>query len=185
MRRAVEGLVIVALAFVAGAELSACSSNHQAATTSSTAGSTTTTVPATATTVAPTTTPPTSAPPTSAPTSTSTTESVCEQRAAETYVRVIAAKLVSGGGLNLTGNPTTMVCGGEDDYHFNFSTTVEAVLVTPGATIEVLPLEENMHLQTIPASALAGYLTTDNDTRIFSVTGPLDAATEIQEQFHP
>jgi hypothetical protein len=116
---------------------------------------------------------------------TTTTESLCEQKATETYVHVIAAKETPDGGLNLSGNPTTYVCGGPDDYHFNVATTVEAVLVVPGATIEVLPLQENMQLQKIPASQLAGYLMTDDDTRIFMVTGPLDAATELQEQFHP
>ena len=100
-------------------------------------------------------------------------------------MHVIAATETSDGGLNLSGNPTTLVCGGEDDYHFNEATTVEAVLVVPGATIEVLPLGETMQLQKIPASELAGYLKTDNDTRVFLVTGPLDAVTELQEQFHP
>jgi hypothetical protein len=116
---------------------------------------------------------------------TTTTESVCAQKATETYVHVIAAKETSDGGLNLSGNPTTYVCGGPDDYHFNVATTIEAVLVAPGATIEVLPLQQNMHLEKIPASQLAGYLKTDYDTKIFMVTGPLDAATELQEQFHP
>jgi len=171
--RQVAAVLVVASA---GLLLTACSSNKaSSATTSSTSPTTSTSSP------------PTSVPSSSSSTSevTTTTEGVCEQRATETYVHVIAAKETSGGGLNLSGNPTTYVCGGPDDYHFNVATTVEAVLVAPGAAIEVLPLQENMHLQQISASQLSGYLLTDNDTRIFLVTGPLDAATALQEQFHP
>ena len=178
--------------------LGGCSSSHKALTTttstgaSSTSTSTSTSAPTTSSPILPTTSlPPTSTPASTVPPSsstslaTTTTESVCEQRATETYVHVIAATETPSGGLNLSGNPATLVCGGPDDYHYNVSTTVEAVLVVPGATIEVLPLTEGMQEQKIPASQLSGYLKTDTDTRIFLVTGPLSGVTELQEQFHP
>jgi cytoskeletal protein RodZ len=174
--------VVVLVVASAGLCLGACSSHTASSATTSSSSSTTSTTSTTSTSSTP-----TSAPSSSSSTSevTTTTESVCEKQATETYVHVIAAKETTDGGLNLSGNPTTFVCGGPDDYHFNVATTIEAVLVAPGATIEVLPLEENMHLEKIPASQLAGYLQTDSDTKIFLVTGPLDAATELQEQFHP
>jgi hypothetical protein len=42
-----------------------------------------------------------------------------------------------------------------------------------------------MSPEPMAAGQLAGYLATDDDTRIFLVTGPLTAITGIQEQFHP
>jgi hypothetical protein len=174
--------VVVLVVSSVGLCLGACSSHKSSSATTSSSSSITST-----TSTASTSSKPTSVSGSSSSTSqvTTTTESVCEKQATESYVRVIAAKETTDGGLNLSGNPTTFVCGGPDDYHFNVATTIEAVLVAPGATIEVLPLQENMHLQKIPASQLAGYLKTDNDTKIFMVTGPLDAATGLQEQFHP
>lgn len=79
----------------------------------------------------------------------------------------------------------TLVCGGADDYHYNVVSSDEDLTVVPGAVIQVLPITETMQLQTIPASRFAGYLATDDDTRIFEITGRLDAVTKMQEQFHP
>jgi hypothetical protein len=109
----------------------------------------------------------------------------CAQRATLTFAQVLSATLSSGGGLSLVASAATLVCGGPDDYHYNVMSANESLTVVPGAVIQVLPITENMQLQTIPASQLSSYLATDNDTRIFEITGPLDAITRMQEQFHP
>ena len=81
---------------------------------------------------------------------------VCEQKSDRDVRAVISATETSDGGLNLSGNPTTLVCGGPDDYHYNVATTVEAVLVVPAATIEVLPLQENMQEREDPGEPAVG-----------------------------
>jgi hypothetical protein len=136
-----------------------------------------TTVAAPTTTVAPATT--------VAPGTTTTVASTCAQRAADTYIHVVGVTSIASGGLTLTGNATTLVCGGPDDYHFNSAVNVEIATVVAGATIQVLPLTEDMQLKSISESQFAGYLATDMDTRIFLVTGPLSGVTGLQEQFHP
>jgi hypothetical protein len=109
----------------------------------------------------------------------------CAERAKDVYVHALSSVENSTGGLEVSGNPTTLVCGGPDDYHFNVASTTEVLTVDGGAAIEVLPLQENMHLETIPLSHFESYLKTDTDTRIFLVVGPSEAVIELQEQFHP
>jgi hypothetical protein len=95
------------------------------------------------------------------------------------------AALVSGVILTITGNPTQLICGGPDDFHYNFATTSSTTgHVIPGASIEVFPISR-MGTERIQPSQLAGYLKTDTDTRIFLVGGPLTAISSLQEQFHP
>ena len=77
-----------------------------------------------------------------------------------------------------------LICGGPDDSHYNVASTTETAQVTPGASITVFPLSK-MQPEPIAASKLASYLATDEDTRIFLVTGPLTKITGLQEQFHP
>jgi len=98
---------------------------------------------------------------------------------------VLSVTPIAAGGLTLTGNASTLVCGGPDDYHYNVASTTEVATLLGTAVIQVLPITEDMQLQTIPQSQFAGYLSTDMDTRIFMVTGPLSAITGLQEQFHP
>jgi len=84
----------------------------------------------------------------------------------------------------LTGNPAALVCGGPDDSHFNTSGSTVTAHVVPGAAIKVFPVSK-MSPEPIQPGKLAAYLATDDDTRIFLVTGPLTAITGLQEQFHP
>ena len=51
-------------------------------------------------------------------------------------------------------------------------------------SVMVFPLSK-MHPVAIGPGQLASYLSTDEDTRIFLVTGPLTGLTGLQEQFHP
>jgi hypothetical protein len=189
---------VVAFATAGAICLGGCSSSPAKAASSS---SSTSTVPVTTTptTIAPTTTTASTAPPpppstttTVAPTTTTTarpttttTEMTCAERAKDVYVHALSSTETSSGGLEVSGNPTTLVCGGPDDYHFNVASTKEVLIVDPGAAIEVLPLQENMHLETIPHSHFESYLKTDADTRIFLVVGPANGVFELQEQFHP
>jgi hypothetical protein len=56
--------------------------------------------------------------------------------------------------------------------------------VLASASVKVFPLP-TMHPVKIRLAKLASYLATDDDTRIFLITGPLRAITALQEQFHP
>ena len=112
------------------------------------------------------------------------TGSTCAQLAAHTFMHVTAAKEGTDGALTLTGNPATMVCGGPDDFHYNVAKTTESGHVNPGAVITVFPVTTG-HPVTISPGQLSSYLATDQDTRVFLITGTLARITGLQEQFHP
>jgi hypothetical protein len=128
--------------------------------------------------------------PTPAPTATvpaaspAPSASTCAQLASRMFVHVTKVKAGTGGALTLTGNPAKLVCGGPDDSHYNVAATTVTGHVIPGASIKVFPLPK-MHPVAIRPGKLASYLATDEDTRIFLVTGPLTAISALQEQFHP
>jgi hypothetical protein len=87
--------------------------------------------------------------------------------------------------LSIVGHPAALVCGGPDDSHYNVDTAHSSaghVLAT--ATIQVFPISTGAP-KTIPIGQLPSYLPTDDDTRVYLVTGALTAITELQEQFHP
>jgi uncharacterized protein YaiE (UPF0345 family) len=110
----------------------------------------------------------------------------CQQKAELPYIHIVSSVTNASGGLTVTGNPTTMHCGGPDDFQYNFSpSSTEAITVVPGISIQVLSLVGNTEWQTIPEGRLFAYLPTDENTRIFLITGPLNAVTGLQEQFHP
>jgi hypothetical protein len=112
------------------------------------------------------------------------TGSTCAQLAAHTFMHVTAAKEGTDGALTLTGNPATMVCGGADDFHYNVAKSTETGHVNPGAVITVFPVTTG-HPVAISPGQLSSYLTTDQDTRVFLITGTLARITGLQEQFHP
>ncbi len=139
--------------------------------------------------------PPTSAAPTapSSPSATSpmapatpggTMDQTCAQKAKDAFVHVTKVQSAARGALTITGNPSTLVCGGPDDFHFNVATRTETGQVVPGATIDTFPVSK-MAPERIQPSQLASYLTTDQDTRIFLIGGSLSAISSLQEQFHP
>jgi hypothetical protein len=99
-------------------------------------------------------------------------------------MHVTAAKEGVDGSLTLTGNPAKLVCGGPDDSHYNVATATETGHVNPGALIQVFPLSTG-HPVTISPGQLPSYLATDQDTRIFLITGTLSRITGLQEEFHP
>jgi hypothetical protein len=110
----------------------------------------------------------------------------CEQKAQLRYIHIVSSVTNSTGGVTVTGNPTTMHCGGPDDVQYNFSSTsTEVVEVVPGVSIQVLSLVGGTEWRGITEGQLSGYLPTDDDTRVFLISGPLDAVTGLQEQFHP
>lgn len=110
--------------------------------------------------------------------------STCAALAARTFMHVTAAKEGVDGSLTLTGNPAKLVCGGLDDSHYNVATTTETGHVNPGALIQVFPLSTG-HPVAISPGQLPSYLATDQDTRIFLITGTLGRITGLQEEFHP
>ncbi len=108
----------------------------------------------------------------------------CAQKAAHAFIQVSKVVPAAGGGLSVTGNAVTMICGGPDDFHFSVASGTETGTVRPGADIEVFPLQK-MAEEKIAASKLASYLAADQDTRIFLIGGSLPAISSLQEQFHP
>ena len=108
----------------------------------------------------------------------------CAALAAHTFLHVTAAQAGTDGALTLTGNPTTLVCGGADDLHYDFTTATVTGHVIPGASITVFPIPA-LRSVAIGPYKLAAYLATDEDTRIFMVTGPLSRITGLEEMYHP
>ncbi|HEY7144769.1 MAG TPA: hypothetical protein VH637_11010 [Streptosporangiaceae bacterium] len=100
------------------------------------------------------------------------------------FIHVTAVTSAGGGALTLTGNRATLVCGGLDDSHYNVASGTETGHVVAGASITVFPVRLG-HPKPISEAKLASYLATDDDTKIFLITGPLTAITALQEQFHP
>jgi hypothetical protein len=164
--------------------LCACGSTPKVATTSTkatTSSGSSSTSPAasgrTSSTAAPTTS-------TSA-TSGSTTFQTCAERATETFIYIDSVSETAGGGFAVTGNRATLICGGPDDFHWNTSTSTLTATVLQGASIQVLQSAGSILDVPIAAGQFAAYLATDHNTRIFLVTGSLDAISALQEQFHP
>ncbi|MGO9778888.1 MAG: hypothetical protein ACLPQY_03820 [Streptosporangiaceae bacterium] len=113
-----------------------------------------------------------------------TVDQTCAQKAKDAFVHITSVRSAPGGTLIITGNPSALVCGGPDDFHFNIADSIETGHVVPGATIQTFPLSK-MAPERIQPSQLAAYLATDQDTRIFLIGGSLSAIGSLQEQFHP
>jgi hypothetical protein len=111
-------------------------------------------------------------------------DQTCAQKAKDAFVHVTKVQSAAGGALTISGNPSTLVCGGPDDFHFNVATSTETGHVVPSATIDTFPISK-MAAERIQPSQLASYLTIDQDTRIFLIGGSLSAISSLQEQFHP
>jgi hypothetical protein len=103
--------------------------------------------------------------------------------AAHSFLHLTGAKASAGGTLTVTGVPATMVCGGPDDFHYNYGTGSVTGHVLASATIAVL----NSALQPTPMTLakFPGYLASDMNVRVFTYTGPRTAITALGEQFHP
>jgi hypothetical protein len=76
-----------------------------------------------------------------------------------------------------------MVCGGPDDFHYNFGAATVTGHVLASATIDVL----GSTLQPTPLAvgSFPGYLVTDKNIRVFAYTGPRTAIATLTEEFHP
>jgi hypothetical protein len=116
-------------------------------------------------------------PPTAAAAGTS-----CGARAAHTFLRVAAARTADGGSLTLTAHPARLVCGARDDSRFAVSPATVTAHVIPGASITVFP-GPGARPEPITPARLPAYLASDQDTRPFLVTGPLNAISGLHEQF--
>jgi hypothetical protein len=109
----------------------------------------------------------------------------CTQLATRTFVEIKTVTAGSGGALSIAGNPATLVCGGADTSHYavNASRTVTGKVLA-GAQVQVFPVAV-LALTTMPHGRFASYLSTDTGSRTFLVSGPLEAITGLQEQYHP
>jgi len=181
-----------------GLSVTACTAGAGTASSASTAAqapgiapassSSTSSTPASASPVATTTTeatastaPAASTPPASSP---AATANACTKFATtHTFLYLTAATEHPDGSLTVTGNRATMVCGGADDFHYNFAAATVTGQVTPSAAVQVL----NASLQDIPIThaKFPSYLKTDMNVRVFIYSGPLAAITALSEQFHP
>lgn len=115
------------------------------------------------------------------------TTSACAALAAHTFVRITAVQAGADGSLTVTGSPAALVCGGLDDLHYDVSGSIVTGHVVPSAAITVIPLPTlpGKPFESLRTRQLAGYLASDEDTRIFLVTGPLSRITGLQEEYHP
>jgi hypothetical protein len=113
-------------------------------------------------------------------------QSCASAAATDTFLYVATAKWNTDGSLTLTGNVATMVCGGPDDFHYNYDPTSARVTghVSPGASLQVLT--PSLQLMPITYTKFPGYLVNDNgNIRVFAFTGPLTAITSLSERWHP
>jgi hypothetical protein len=103
--------------------------------------------------------------------------------AGHTFLHLNSAKENADGTLTVTGVAATMICGGPDDFHYNFGTAPVTGHVVASATIRVL----NSALQPTPIklAKFPSYLGSDMNVRVFTYNGPRSAITALTEQFHP
>lgn len=120
----------------------------------------------------------------SAPATSGATKSACTSFAAgHTFLHLASAKENADGTLTVTGVTATMVCGGPDDFHYNFGTGTVTGHVLASARLQVL--NSALQLTPIPVAKFPSYLTGDMNVRVFTYTGPRTAITALSEQFHP
>jgi hypothetical protein len=122
----------------------------------------------------------------SAPATSTTTTSACSAFASgHAFLHLTRATENPDGTLTVTGVVATMVCGGPDDFHYDFGTGTGTVAghVLASAAIRVL----NSALQPTPITLakFPSYLAGDMNVRVFTYTGPGTAITALSEQFHP
>lgn len=120
----------------------------------------------------------------SAPATSTTTTSACTAFASgHAFLHLTRATENPDGTLTVTGVVATMVCGGPDDFHYDFGTGTVAGHVLASAAIQVL----NSALQPTPITLakFPSYLAGDMNVRVFTYTGPRTAITALSEQFHP
>jgi hypothetical protein len=111
------------------------------------------------------------------------TTSCATWAAAHTFLYVTSATPDADGSLTVTGNHAAVVCGGPDDYHYDFAAAAVTGRVLPGAALRVL--SSGAHLQPLTLPKFPAYLTTDKSTRVFMFTGALTGITTLSEQYHP
>lgn len=105
-----------------------------------------------------------------------------------TFMEFDSGTVATDGTLTLRGHQAAMICGGPDDFHYNVNVAAPAVNVTvpAAATVKVLKNETSGIADvTIAHADFPAYLTTDHNTKVFLITGPITQITAITEQFHP
>ena len=121
---------------------------------------------------------------TRAPAAGSTTSSACSAFASgHTFMHLTGAAANADGTLTLTGVVATMVCGGPDDFHYDFGTGTVTGHVLASAAIAVL--SSTLQPTPITLAKFPKYLASDMNVRVFTYTGPRTAITALAEQFHP
>jgi hypothetical protein len=99
------------------------------------------------------------------------------------FLHLTSAKENADGTLTVTGVAATMICGGPDDFHYNFATVTVTGHVLASATIQVL--SSTLQPTPIKIAKFPSYLASDMNVRVFTYTGPRTAITALTEQFHP
>jgi hypothetical protein len=101
-----------------------------------------------------------------------------------TFVRLLAVTVAADGSATLTGNPTTVHCGGPDDLQYLPGASTETVQLVAGGSVGIFSLT-TMGDTPLPVGQLSAYLAKGPESGIFQVQGSLPAATGIAEIYHP
>ena len=118
------------------------------------------------------------------PTPLTSAASACSAFASgHTFLHLTSASENADGTLTVTGAAATMVCGGPDDFHYNFGPAAVTGHVLASATIAVL--SSTLQPTPIKLGKFPSYLASDMNVRVFTYTGPRTAITALTEQFHP
>jgi hypothetical protein len=118
------------------------------------------------------------------PGATTTVARSCATLATHTFVHLLTVTVGPDASATLTGNPATLSCGGPDDSHYVVASSTETVHLVSGGVVEKYSLDLMADVP-IPVSQLAAYLASGPESGTFEVTGPLTAASELAEVFHP
>jgi hypothetical protein len=86
----------------------------------------------------------------------------------------------------VTGNRATLVCGGDDDSHFDGGKPL-TLRVLKTATVKVwkMPADPRQGRMTVTGVDLPKWVERNRSEPIYRIHGPSDAVTRLVEQWHP
>jgi hypothetical protein len=110
----------------------------------------------------------------------------CHKWAKEhTFVRITKAKGNPRYGLTVTGQTVRVHCGGPDDLQYIETGKPFKGHLLPHATIKVLTFTNGIHTPRLAESKFPHWVATDENSGVYSVTGPFKAIRALAEEYHP
>jgi hypothetical protein len=102
-----------------------------------------------------------------------------------TFVRITKAKGNPRYGLTVTGQTVRVHCGGPDDLQYIQTGKPFKGHLLPHAKINVLTFANGIRTPRLAESKFPHWVATDDNSGVYSVTGPFKAIRALAEEYHP